>query len=387
MSEHDILRARLAPMQQDGEVPAWSTIQARAAQLRKARTRRRRVAVALALAGAAILALPTPGLGGRLVDVLADRDARPALQEYLARFQATPDFGTVDVTKARELIDADTARGKVTLFEAPETRGSQCIGLYADWLSDPGISCGYTGVPARDLDETMDGRLDPHVLAIAGVAPISATSVELDVDGARSTSPVSDGFFFLAIDPTILKPTPTATLTALAKNGQQIASQPLDVAGMLAPICTSHTPGRLVSTVDVEGSPVEIHEAETATRRCWWLQSGGATVGGFSSPLMTPPYDPSTGPAAVLNDEHLPSGAQVLWGRAMVPAVNAVVHLVDGTDERIAMTDRYLVIPISPPTAPGQRPSRIDLLGADGSQLSSQPVDPNQPGRLINPTP
>jgi hypothetical protein len=385
VSEHDVLRSRIAALGHEGEVPAWVAVQARAARLHTSRTRQRRLTLALVLAGALILALPTPGLGGRLVDVIADRDARPALQQYLARFSATPDFGTLDASHARELIDADTARGKVTLFEVSESGGSRCIGFYADWLDDPGIGCGYRDAAPGDLSESLLARLDPHVIAVAGVAPAAATSVRLAVDGATSTSPTDDGFFFVALDPATLGTSPVATITALAADGTQIASHPLDLAGFLAPVCDQRTPGHLVSTVDVGSEAVEIHEAQTATRHCYWLDTDGLVEGIFSGPLNPQPYRRSSGPGAVLNIETLPSGAQVLWGQAAVPAVRAVVHLVDGTDENLTVTDRYLVVPLAPATTAGKRPTRIELFGADGSKLSSQAVDPDQPSRLIMP--
>jgi hypothetical protein len=385
VSEHDVLRSRVAAMGQEGEVPAWVAVQARAARLQADHKRRRRLTFALVLAGALILALPTPGLGGRLVDVLADRDARPALQQYLARFSATPDFGTLDASHARELIDADTARGKVTLFEVSESGGSRCIGFYAEWLDDPGIGCGYRDAVPGDLSESLLARLDPHVIAVAGVAPASATSVALDVDGATSASPTDDGFFFVALDPATLGTSPVATITALAADGTQIASHSLDLASFLAPVCDQRTPGRLVSTVDVGGEAVEIHEAQTATQHCYWLETDGQIEGIFSGPLDAQPYDPSSGPAAVLNIETLPSGAQLLWGQAAVPAVRAVVHLVDGTDENLTVTDRYVVVPLAPATLPGKRPTRIELFGADGARLSSQAVDPDHPSRLLVP--
>ena len=384
MFEPDALLGRIAALQDHGPVPAWDDVRARATQLRAGRRRRRRVACALVLAGAAILAVPSVGLGERLVDVLADRDARPALQQYLASLPGGHGIGKLDSAQARELIDADSARGKITLFEAPSTSGSRCIGFYADWLSDPGVACGYTSAEPTSLSESLMARLDPHVLAISGVAPTTATSVQLDADGNTSTSPVVDGFFFFTLDPATLNSTPTATLTAFAAGGQSIAARPLDLAHFLQPVCTQHLPNRIVTSLTVGSVAVEIHEARTPIERCWWVESDGEIEGGiYSAPIPGSAVDPNVGPAILLRTATFASGIAVLWGEAQIDAQRATITLADGTTEDEPVAERYLLGPLAPASTPGKRPVKIDLYSADGVRLSSQAVDPENPEKLL----
>jgi hypothetical protein len=366
VSDVDPLRARLAASRAAEALPGdWSAVRRRAAGLAAARRRRQRLVALVVALGAVVLVLPTPGLGRQLLDAIAARPARPALERYLERIPVRPEFGKIDAGKARELIDARSAHGTITLFEAASGPDAECLGLYAPWLSDPGLACGYHPSLDDSFAPTLLIRPDRRVLAISGTAPAAATSVRLETPRGSTSSPVVRGYFLLVLDPTAYTTTPAITVSAIDAHGAVLATRPVDLAPFFDPRCDQHTPGRLVRTVRAPGGTrVALHEATTVAQRCYWTDVAGQVVGGiWIEPLAALAYDPSKGPAIIVRQRSLGAGGQYLFGRAAVAATSATIHFVDGRSATVPLPDRYLLVAL----APEERPDRIALLDRAGA--------------------
>jgi hypothetical protein len=373
-----MLRERFLATRMDASLAGWADVRLRAQAARTQRRRRRRITAALVLAGAVILVLPTPGIGNRLFDVVAGRDARPAIRQELDSIPATPDVARVFGDQARELVDAQTARGPLTLVEAPDSNGTVCVGVWATWLQDDGTSCGASApTPDQRFGVSFYGRYDAHVIAIAGFAPAAARAVRLDVGSATSQSPVVGGMFLVAFDPTLFAAEPSAKVTAVDAQGNALGSEQVNLDSYYDIRCDRYAPSVVIASISTASATVALREAHNLHQRCAWVESGGEISLGPVGPLTDPPFDPAKDPAIIPQAATFPDGASVLWGRAYVPATRAVIFLANGTSTDVALADRYLLTPLAPQTNPGERPVAIDLFGADGTRLASVTVDPD----------
>jgi hypothetical protein len=380
----DPLRARFDATRTHQAMPSWSSVQRRATDAGRRNGRRQRIVIVLVAIGAVALLLPSPGLGRQLLDVITDRPARPALERYLDGIGPRPGIGQIDIPAARELIDTPSARGPLTLFRAPSSADNDCLGLFAQWLADPGISCGFRDTPSALLGASLIARVDPRVLAIIGTAPAAATRVRLSTPGGDTSSQVEHGYFLVVFDPSVFTDTPTVTVTAIDGQGGEISTQPVDLAAYYDPRCDQRAPGRIVAAA---GNSIELHEARTVHQRCYWVEEGGEPAGGiWTEPLQGHVYDPSTEPAIIVRTVALPSGAEVLMGRAAVAATSATMHFEDGTTSTVPTPDRYLLLRFDPAERlAGHRPTGIDLLDREGDLLGHVRIDPANPGRLAWP--
>jgi hypothetical protein len=159
-----------------------------------------------------LLALPSLGLGSRLVDLVRpDAHKPPTVRQELGglgRFHA-PWSSPVNVAKVRRLLAVSGERGRTVLWAAPTRKGGACYVVRS--ARDNVGGCFGQAVYTHDLIPSLSGALGGRRSAsivgarwatLVGHAGGGASRVELRyADGTRSVLPFDDGWFLFAVAP------------------------------------------------------------------------------------------------------------------------------------------------------------------------------------------
>jgi hypothetical protein len=222
MSDLDLLdafRADVAPAGPETRASARTRLLVAIAsdgpRSRPARGRPRpRLVVAVLAILVGLLALPSLGLGSRLVDLVRPDAHRPPTvrQElvsagYLYGHGTTPGVSQTIVAKERRLLEVSTERGRAVLWVAPTRDGGACFVMHGPRFKNGGCfgprAIAHGLVPS--LSGALGGRRSASIVGarwatLVGHAGRPASQVELRyADGSRSVLPFADGWFLFAV--------------------------------------------------------------------------------------------------------------------------------------------------------------------------------------------
>lgn len=359
-----LLHATVASFEDDA--PGWPDV------ITRVRRRRRRQAVSslVLLAGVVLLLSPATGLGERLLDVFRGSPATPAVKRAIGASDRVPppvlellrSDPTVDVSKARGVMEITTSRGPVRLWEAPRADGGACtfIEVGIEEGRAAGSEACHAPVPSSRVQISADLRPidlqlthnDLFFALVFGWKPGIEVEVEWS-NGTHSRLPVVDGYALVEV------PHGAQPKAAAAVHGTTTLSTQSFEAPAPIPFPSDSAFTTVATVTAYDGTTVTLGVAESSGKQCIRVAARDSSDGSCG--------DPGSSPIVVNANLH----SAILFGEVQVPAVTLLFTFQDG-DHGSAPVEHGVFLYAVPRAhlKEGHLPVRVEGFGRDGAVLA-----------------